>query len=206
MSERDAIHRKHRGAAAGRRGAVAALCALLMAAPAGAADVQPVEGFPTRAVGASPPTECEEAGSPSRSLPAERLAHRADSALRDLGAWRRAAALLERSAKLRPLCDPLRFEALRDAARYYRFSGQVDRASATMVEAAEQGARRGDVVGAAHAFIEAASWALEAGCTERAGHAARRATLLAQSPLLEPVRRLHIRGRAATLLELAAEG
>ncbi|MGH7541067.1 MAG: hypothetical protein ACRELC_08720 [Gemmatimonadota bacterium] len=127
------------------------------------------------------------------------------AALEEGGGWNRAAALLARAARLRPPCDPTRFAALREAAYYYRFSGEMELASATMFEAAEQGANRGDVIAAAHAFIDAASWALEAGHARRAGEAARRATLLAQSPLICPAQRLHIRGRAATIRVLAAE-
>jgi len=125
---------------------------------------------------------------------------KAETQVRLNGDWMRAAELMVDAATSRPKCDPRRFEAWRLAAKYYQFAGKHGEASRASYEAGKQGVRTGDPAAAATAFIEAATFALEAHDRAMARCAARRAAVLAESPLLTPIQRIAIRGRADYLL------
>jgi len=131
---------------------------------------------------------------------AERLTAMAETEMRENGSWMRAAELMVDAANSRPTCDPERYNALRLAAKYLQFAGEPGKASHASYEAGVQGVRAGDPAVAATAFIEAATFALEARDFAMARCAARRAAVLAESPLLTPVQRIAIRGRADYLL------
>ena len=130
----------------------------------------------------------------------ERLEEEAET-LVGKAAWLHAAELMLRAAELRPECSIERIEALREAATYFRFAGEYDRAGSASFEAAETGVWSGQVTVAADAFIDAATYALEAGDDDMAFTAARHAVRLSGSPLLSQTQSLSIRGRADRLLE-----
>jgi len=183
----------------GRRGAArrnvlaAVLLGAAVCAPLGA-DQSPRADQPT----------CPEPS--ARTAAAAELADLADLEIRTGGSWSRAAWLLVHSASMLPRCDAGRFTALRTAARYYHFAGDDERASAVSFEAGEHGVWTGHVGDAADAFIDAATFALEAGDLDRARTAADHALALGESPHLGAPQRLAIRGRAESLLESIGPG
>jgi len=143
---------------------------------------------------------------PTDVVRAEAMYAEAHDLLRRSDDLEHAARLLERSAVLRPRCDGRVFDSLRMAARLYQYAGDMDQARATMLRAAEHGVWTGNVLAAAHAFVDAASLAAEDGDPLAANVAADRADLLSSSPLLSPVQRMYIRGRIDTVAQLRAGG
>jgi hypothetical protein len=103
---------------------------------------------------------------------------------------RRAAELHEQEAALRSAADPLQVEALDRAARLYTYVGEPDKGHVLMEKAARLALRRGDVVRAAHAFIDAAFMALRIQDVKLANTLTKEADLLAMSPLLPPADKL----------------
>ena len=147
---------------------------------------------------------CEE-GSGSADVP-DRLAALAEKIAARSGGWTHAGELMLHVAKLRPECAPERVEALRTAARYFSFTGDYERAADIAYEAGEGGVWTGQVTLAAESFIDAASYALEAGDHGGASIAAAHASRLSRSPLLSQIQRMTIRGRAERLLDLCRRG
>ncbi len=97
---------------------------------------------------------------------------------------RQAACLHEREAAARVEADPLKVDALVLAALLYSYSGDQARGVYVMEKAARGALNRGDVVRAAHAFVDAAFIALKALDRERALGLTRKADMLTLSPLL----------------------
>ena len=106
-----------------------------------------------------------------------------------------AAKLHERSAELRDASDPQAASCLRTAA-FLRYYAGGRRASADLMEkAAERAAEIGDVARAADSYVDAAYIAQELRESDRARSFARRAELLANSPLISETQRASIRAR-----------
>jgi hypothetical protein len=111
------------------------------------------------------------------------------------GKWRRAATLHKRAAALHSADDPRGTRCLELAANFSYFDG--DRASARRLleTAADQALARGDLATAADAYLKAGLVARDLG--DGAGEVAhaRRAKLLAASPLLSEAQRADINAR-----------
>jgi hypothetical protein len=115
-----------------------------------------------------------------------------------------AARLHKQSAYLRNRNDPEAVQSLAMAAHLFGYAKRPLEARRTMEEAAERALAMGDVVGAAHAYVEASFFAdkqknhVE---TERLG---KKALLLARSPLLAGDQRDAIRKRVRSDPTLAS--
>ena len=126
------------------------------------------------------------------AVSADRLRAEAEALYESPRKLKRAASLHEQEARLRSENDPRMVEALRQAGRLYTYAGNPARGRVLMQEAAEHALRRGDVLLAAHSYLDAAFLALRERDVERAMTLARNADLLALSPLLEASDRLGI--------------
>lgn len=137
------------------------------------------------ALAAAPAVAAQEAAGP-RPQPdrAEQLREDAASLYSQPRQWRRAARMLEQSAALREATDAGAYSCLLMAGRLHAAMGDHSTARQRYEDAAAQALARGDVVSAAHAFVDAA----HASALERQPDAARsfidRASLLTASPLM----------------------
>ena len=131
----------------------------------------------------------------------ERLVRKAE-VLADKGTtWELAGELMVQAAALRSECAIERMNSLRTAALYFGYAGEYDRASDASFQAGEHCVWNGHVSAGADAFINAATYALEAGDEARARTAASHASRLADSPHLTHLQRIAIQGRTDRLLE-----
>ncbi len=105
-----------------------------------------------------------------------------------------AAKLYVRAAELRLPGDPQRVTDLMMASRLKYYDGD-GRAWTLMERAAEEAIAAGDVIGAAHAFVDASFLAQEAGENAVVLDLVERAELLTHSPLLETEQREAILAR-----------
>jgi hypothetical protein len=129
--------------------------------------------------------------------PAE-LESRAQSMLPNPRRYGEAAKLYLRAADLRKAGDPRRVTDLVMASRLTYYDRNVTRARAIMERAADEALAAGDVVSAAHAYVDASFLAWEAGDNESVPRLVKKAELLASSPLLAE------RDRAAILARITA--
>jgi hypothetical protein len=106
-----------------------------------------------------------------------------------------AGRLLREAAELRPADDPAKVSNLRDASRMSFHAGNFAQAATDAGEAAKAALRQGDVLQAAHAYLDAAWMAVEAGESGRALAFAEEAMILTASPLLDDEDREGIMGR-----------
>jgi hypothetical protein len=106
--------------------------------------------------------------------------------------WAEAASLLRRSAESLSEDDPVAFETMRFAGRVYAQAGEYGKARRVLTAAAELALARGDLVGAAHAYIDAAHAASEEGDESQVADLAERARRLSTSPLLPDSERVAI--------------
>jgi hypothetical protein len=139
--------------------------------------------------------EIRGAVAPVTELPnaaADRLHARAEALYGVPGKLREAASLHEREAGLRGASDLLGVAALDRAARLYAYAGNRARARGLMQKAADRALRAGEVLRAAHAYIDAAFLALADRDVARAYSLTKKADLLAHSPHLDPVDRAGI--------------
>lgn len=157
------------------------MCAIAVASLVGAGALSATTTDPV----VGDPTEVEEL-----EARAERLTRSAER--RD---WRIAAGLLRQAAHLRLPGDLGSVESLRIAGRIYHHLEDGKRARSAFLEAAELAVTYGDVEGAAHAFLDAASVAAERGEDLQVHELARKATLLSGSPLLTAAEREAILSR-----------
>ena len=97
---------------------------------------------------------------------------------------REAAQLHEKEAALRSAADPEGVVALEQAARFYAYTGDPARGRVLMQRAAERALRGGEVLRAAHAYLDAAFIALREKDVERALEYTTEADLLSRSPHL----------------------
>lgn len=160
-------------------GAAAVAAFTFLAAAPAAASPSPIPVCTVADAEASPVAHEAEAAR------GEKLRVRAFEAMEERGDAKEAAELLEASIALRPACDVELFDDLRLAARLHHAAGKLEKARLAMLRAAEHGVATGHVIGAAHAYLDAATIALERGLPAAASDAVRRADLLSTSPLLD---------------------
>ena len=110
--------------------------------------------------------------------------HEAAEALVAANRWRDAARLHRRSADLRPADDPQGFHCLSEAAALVYARGDRSVARDDMARAAEHALARGDLRGAALAYLDAAWIAQEQNDPRQVWEHGHRAEMLAESPLL----------------------
>ncbi|HKG95394.1 MAG TPA: hypothetical protein VKA84_25970 [Gemmatimonadaceae bacterium] len=117
--------------------------------------------------------------------------------------WRQAAYLHQLAADARDPYDPLAVQDLVLAANIFYHLGDLSAARNTMVRAAVRAERRGDLVRAAIAYVDAGYVAIEQKDENRARDLSRKVRALADSPLLGDDQRAQIRNRMG-YSELAA--
>jgi hypothetical protein len=110
--------------------------------------------------------------------------HEAAAALVAAHRYRDAARLHRRSADLRPAEDPLGFRCLSEAAALVYAAGDRSAARGDMARAAGHPLARGDLRGAALAYLDAAWIAQEQSKPRQVWELGHRAEMLAESPLL----------------------
>ena len=115
---------------------------------------------------------------------ADELALRAESLSTNLTQFKKAAELFERSADAREVGDTRAVTCLRSAATLRYNAGNKSKGLALMEKAGDRAIRLGDVMIAAHAYIDAAVIASELRQGSRAIELTERAVLLTKSPLL----------------------
>ena len=120
---------------------------------------------------------------------ADGLMLRAESLSKELTQFKKAADLFERSAEMRTAGDAHAVACLRSAATLRYNSGDKRKSLGLMEKAGDRAIRLGDVVTAAHAYIDAAVIASELRQPQRARELGERAVLLARSPLLSDAQR-----------------
>jgi len=98
--------------------------------------------------------------------------------------WKKAARLLEQSAQLREANDPDTYTCLMYAGRLRAAVNDLTNARIDLEKAATNALSRGSIIEAAHAFIDAAHVASASQDVEAARGFVKRASLLAESPLL----------------------
>lgn len=126
---------------------------------------------------------------------AERLEARADALADRMDRRAQAARLYREAAGLRPAEDPQRVANLRNAARMSFYAGQLPAAERDAHEASQAALRQGDLVEAAHAYLDAAWLAARRGQAEQAERWIEEARLLSASPLLAQAQQEAIRSR-----------
>jgi tellurite resistance protein len=103
-------------------------------------------------------------------------------ALGDMDSWGQAAALLERSARLRPEANLSRATSLKIAASLYNWTGETEHARDLLQEAAECAQELGALSFAAHTFLDAAVLSAELRMGRHTVAATQMAERLAASP------------------------
>ena len=126
---------------------------------------------------------------------ADELAIRAESLSTDLSQFKKAAELFERSADARQPGDTRAVTCLRSAATLRYNSGNKAKGLTLMEKAGDRAIRLGDVMIAAHSYIDAAVIASELRQGARATDLSERAVLLAKSPLLSADQRTALLAR-----------
>jgi hypothetical protein len=96
----------------------------------------------------------------------------------------KAIGLLLKAAGTREVGDPVRVQDLVLASRLAHYREDQDRSLRFMRQAADEAAATGDVITAAHAYMDAAFLALDGGTKEIVEGLIRKAELLAYSPLI----------------------
>lgn len=130
---------------------------------------------------------------------AESMYQKAKSLMAKQSGWEGAAFRFERSARLRPWCDPEVFDSFMLAARLYDHLNKFEAARMDFEAAAENARRNGRIMDAATAYLDAALAAVQADYQEGAVEAVRNAEALAQSPGLSEADRAAIMNRISIL-------
>ncbi len=126
---------------------------------------------------------------------AERIEAQADALKDRVDRRARAARLYRQAADLRPADDPQRVTNLRHASRMNYYAGRTAAAIRDAHDASQAALRQGDLMEAAHAYLDAAWLAAGEGQGERAEAWIEEARLLASSPLLAVAQQEEILGR-----------
>jgi hypothetical protein len=126
---------------------------------------------------------------------ADRLRAEAYEMFNDPRSWRRAARLLDRSAGLRSVEDPARWEDYRMAGRLYAHVGALNASQRAFERAAASAHQVGAVAQAAGAYLDAAHVAVRRGDDKAAWALLQRGDLLSLSPHLDATERSAIRKR-----------
>lgn len=153
---------------------------------------------PAAPVDPGPATLADPESCPSEFGPlalAQAREAQAGDAMREGDDLERAAELLEEAGTLRSRCDLRGFEDLRLAARLFGHAGRIGKARDVMLRAAEAAVWTGNVLAAAHAYVDAAVLAARSDRKEVARDAVARARALSASPLLAPRQRVSILNR-----------
>src|SRR5690606_38671742 len=124
-----------------------------------------------------------------------RLKNEAVSLFDQPSEWKRAARLLERSAKLWADTDEEGYECLMYAGRVWSAVGDMRSARVNFEKAAAQALARGAVIEAAHAYIDAAHVAVALKDAPGAQALMESASLLAHSPLISSADRNQLMAR-----------
>jgi hypothetical protein len=109
--------------------------------------------------------------------------------------YRRAAELYLQASDLRLASEPERVKNRKMAAQLFFYSGNVARARVVMEEAADAALAAGDIVTAAHTFLDASVLARGDNSDNDANRLARKAELLMKSPLVSTAHRQEVLGR-----------
>jgi tetratricopeptide (TPR) repeat protein len=150
--------------------------------------------FSLRAQAVSPAT-CSDEAIWTDIVGAERLYWEAIRALDQADEAERAALLFGQSASLRVRCDPQALPLIRMSALLYQRAGNLQEGQRTMYRAAELAARTGQLLAAAHAYLDYAVLSHELGDTQAAVDAATKAELISRLPALSEWARSTIRDR-----------
>jgi hypothetical protein len=123
----------------------------------------------------------------------ERAAKRADPSALEAQArslhdqpkqYRRAAELYLQASELRAPAEPQHVNDRKMAAQLFYYAGNVTRARGVMEQAAEGALAAGDVVHAAHLYLDASIMSRDDGAASDANRLANKADLLMKSPLV----------------------
>jgi hypothetical protein len=152
---------------------------LLLAGPIAATGTQMEEDGPSDRVTADP-TELETQARSLFSSPTR---------------YAEAVRLFVKAAELRDIGDPQRVKNLTMASRLTYYRGDTGDALDLMRRAADEAMSTGDVLAAAHAFMDSAHLAHEIGRTGVASELLKKAEMLSYSPLIAQDDREHIRLR-----------
>lgn len=109
--------------------------------------------------------------------------------------WAEAASLHEQAARKLAANDARRFAAYDRAARLYFYAGEYAKARQNMEKAANVAVATGDVVTAAHAYIDAAFITLWEGRSGAQGELTREAERLSELDLVDGAERQEILAR-----------
>lgn len=137
------------------------------------------------------PVQVRGAGSRIANPQADALAREAEGHYATPKRWREAARLHRRAAELHGE-DPQAVPQLRMAAWLYSASRDFASARTMMERAGERAAAVGDIDAAAHAYVDAALFAIDDGREDRLPGLVQRARVLADAPLLPEARRAAI--------------
>jgi hypothetical protein len=96
-----------------------------------------------------------------------------------------AIKLFLKAAETRDVGDPMRVQDVIMASRLSYYRQDFSRARSLMVRAADEAAATGDVITAAHSYVDAAFLARQAGEPENIEPLVRKAEMLAASPLID---------------------
>ena len=144
---------------------------------------------------AASPATCSDEAIWTDIVGAERLYWEAIRALDQGDEAEKAALLFGQSASLRVRCDPQVLPLIRMSALLYQRAGNLKESQRTMYRVAEFAARTGQLLAAAHAYLDYAVLSHELGDTEAAVDAATKAELISRLPALSDWARSTIRDR-----------
>jgi hypothetical protein len=137
---------------------------------------------------------------------ADELYRRAETLRAQPNRWRQAADLYMRSAAARRAEDPLAVRCLTLAGHFYFAADDVASARGAMLRAADRAHERGDVITAAHRYLDAGWLAARVGDRANMEYFNNKAQMLASSPLLSAAQRsgildrVGVDGRAVAML------
>jgi len=152
--------------------AIAAVVAagLFSASPAVASASQYTEDIPT--------------ARSSKSINPDEYEARARSMFSNPKRYDEAIKLFLKAAETRDVGDPIRVQDIIMASRLAYYREDLGRSLSLMQRAADEAAATGDVLTAAHSYMDAAFLAKEAGTVEVVVNLVRKAEMLAWSPLI----------------------
>lgn len=134
----------------------------------------------------------------TRSAPPEKAAElerKAEELYSQPSRYAQAARLLVRAAELRTPDDPAHVSNLSMASRLFFYAGEKMQAFALMERAADAALSAGDVLTAAHGFVDASHLAAQNGRGNDVVRLVERARLLTSSPLLAERDRSDVKSR-----------
>jgi hypothetical protein len=109
--------------------------------------------------------------------------------------YRRAAELYMQASDLRTPAEPERIADRKMAARLFFYSGNTARARVVMEQAADWALAAGDILQAAHTYLDASVLARDSRASGEANRLAGKAELLTQSPVIAESARQEVLAR-----------